>query len=582
MAENKSKKTVKSAQPNSSWSKAVGNFYDVVERYANSLPQKAFISAFARASFGNNANNNALEQNDRVKAISSLPCDYTKAELGEFLRNPYESELPLRQVSQGLKFTTYQYQKILKTYADIPTYRYYAKPVDADDELISSKDFIREQKLIDKFNRVFRPDAKAHEAVGKASALGKVAFYPRYEFDKSHGKINYAFWQQLPEDFIKIIGFNNISGWTVSFNMMYFMREGTSVSQFGDLFLPYVEGFDAMFEAPQNKGKYVYASCPTVDCKGHKLNFYPDRVKTNEIGNPRVEFTQTGGWNYWVSLPVDKIWVFEIDDTTPAMVSPFAGMMLTYSQQADFEAAQLALILNPLIKIFTAETPYFEDNGSTNEDGFRLSLGARTMFEVMFDEMMAAHNTSGTAFFSMPASNIKSHDFSESANANDVASSFNEYAGMKSGLAALIPVDKDIKAAQVASSQKLEARFATATIYPQMERMMNHIYSTMGFYDFAFKMFGDIYSEEDYRKALKEALAMGDTSAFYPLSALDGESVTEKLSMIRTVNASGIMDELRVPQTAYTQSNTQGETGRPKNEGNISDSLEKAIDTGNA
>ena len=575
------------------WEALTNKFNEITATYAN-IPYGQMMTAFANANL--QMLNEPHIQNSRIKAISSLPADYSKDEIGDFLRNAYENERALRQTAETLSWTVYPFYKIVKTYADIPTYHYYAKPLYLEGEEAKTKEFKREAALIDKFNREINPEKSAHEIVGKTMKQGKVFYIPRYDVDKTHNRVNYAFLQQLPEDWCMLIGQNNISGWTVSFNLMYFLNPGTSTLVYGDLFTPYLEDFNEMFRAKRtiDDRRYVYGSeiSVKVPCKGGTLEFYPGNVKSNAVGSPKV-FEQNGRWMYYVSLPIEKVWTFEIDDSTPAVASPLSGLFLTYSQQADYEATQLSLLMNPLIKIFTATTPYFQDNGATAGDGFRMSPGARLMFESLFDELMLAHNTAGTALFSMPANDIKSHDFAESANANEISSTFNRYAGTKAGLAALIPVDEDIKAGQVEASKLLESRYSTATIYPQYARMMNVIYESLKLkYEWEFEMFGTIFTDDTIRDNAQKAIANGDISAHFVLAALDGQSWLDKLSMMSAIKESGLLEMLTPPQTSYTQSAKSGagdsqpmakdgSDGRPKIETTeISEAKEKSVDAG--
>lgn len=587
-AESKQAKALKTG-----WEELSDRFNQITTTYAN-IPYDVMARAFTNANM--QMANEPHIQNSRVKAISSLPADYTKEEIGEFLRRVYESEVPLRQTAETLAWTAYPFFKIIKTYADIPTYHHYVKPLYLDNETAKTEEFKREATLLDKFNRELMPEKICHTIVGKAMKQGKVFYAPRYEVDKAHNTVNHAFLQQLPEDWCMIIGENNISRWTISFNLMYFLNPGTSTAAYGDLFKPFLDDFNEMFieKKTVDSRRYVYGSKDSgysepVKCKGGTIDFYPGNLKPNAEGDPQV-FMQNGRWMYYVSLPIDKVWTFEIDDTTPAVASPLAGLFLTYAQEADYEATQLSLLMNPLIKIFTAETPYFTDNGATQADGFRMSPGMRTLFEQWFDDLMTAHNTAGTALFSMPATNIKSHDFAESANANDISSSFNRYAGTKAGLAALIPVDEDIKGGQVEASKLLESRYATATIYPQFERMMNIIYEKLNLkYSWEFVMFGTIFTDEMIRENAYKAIANGDISAHFVLSAMDGGSWLDKLSSMRAIKESGMLDMLIPPVTSYTmKQETNGglppqstEGGRPKEtSSDLSDAKEKAVDAG--
>lgn len=577
MSNKKTKATETPQQPKSSYDGILAKMSSMAEQYAF-LGASSMLSAFSRAAAG--MPNQPQIQNRRIKAISSLPADYTKEQIGEFLRNPYGNEIGLRQTSQVLKWTAYPYYKIIRTYQDIPSYRHYVKPLYIDGAAAKSKEFMREAILLDKVNKRLNPSQCAHRITGEAVTQGKAIYTLRAEVDKVHNRANYAFMQQLPQDWCEIIGYNSVSGYTVSFDMMYFLEPGTDWTQFGDLFAPYIDDFNRIFQEPSKdkKAKTGYVYCQRRGGRGNKNRIYPSQINFGGEGNPRI-WEQNGRWMYYVSLPIDKVWVYEIDDTTPAVISPLSGLMLTYAQQSDYEAAQLSLLLNPLIKIFTGEIPYFADNGTQKEDGYRLSNNGRMLFETLFQLMMSQNNTGGTAFFSAPVANIKSHDFSESANANDISESFNRYGMEKAGLSALIPAMADVKASQVAVAQKLEAQY-TSCIYRQFERMMNAFYASLNLkYDFEFVMFGDIFSDEKTRDALNKELATGDITAFMKLAALDGESWIDKLSALRVMGASGIMELLQVPQTAYTQSAkdqdaNKGEAGRPTSDIDGADTTE--------
>ena len=214
--------TKKNAPAANSYGSLLARMNNIIEAYGGNLSADSMASAFARAGLG--LANMPQLQNRRVKAISSLPADFTKEEIGAFLRAPYGNERALRQTSEILKWTAYPYYKITKAYQDIPTYRYYAKPLYIDAEKAKSEGFIRESRLIDKLNKALRPDVQAHRIAGQAITEGKVFYILRTSTDKIHNKVNYAFMQQLPQDWCTIIGFNNISGYTISFNMMYFLN----------------------------------------------------------------------------------------------------------------------------------------------------------------------------------------------------------------------------------------------------------------------------------------------------------------------------------------------------------------------
>lgn len=529
---------------------------DIAAAYGG-LGVSSVYNAFMRAGFA--FSNEPYTQNARVKAINPLPADYTKEELGEFLQNPTTSELPLRKISEGLRWTAYPYGKIIKSYADILTYRYYVKPLYIEGEKAKTEDFLREWRLTDKIAKKFDIEALGHKAAGQAGTQGKVFYITRSSIDRVHNKVNYIFHQQLPSDWCKIIGFNSISGYTVSFDMMYFLQIGTDWTQYGNLFEPYIKDFLSIFEKPEKeKGigtKFVYASyTQKINVGGKDYSFDPSRVNVQGEGSPEM-FQQNGRWCYFVSLPIDRVWTFEIDDTTAIVASPFAGLMQTFAQQADYEAAQLSLVMNPLIKIFTGEIPYDDSDTAKAEDSYKLSITGRALFESYWNSLMAATHTGGTAFFTAPVENIKSHDYPEAAGASTVSSTFLQYGVEKAGLTALIPVTENPHQGVAEYSSKLEARFAQR-IYVTLEKMYNHLISTLNLkYEWELCVFGDVYSESQIRADALKQIDKGDTSAYFVLAALDNESVLDKVSMSHTVKASGLLELLQPPQTSYTQSN---------------------------
>lgn len=576
-AEETKKDEPKTEQKNnqSSYANVVERMNTIMQGFGQGLSLENIYGAILQA--GQQYLNSPSMLNGRVKAISSLPVDFSKEEIGEFLQNPYSHEKELRETSEILKWTAYPYYKATKSYQDIATYHYCTTPRYITLESAKSEEFKREERLLDKLNKELSPSVQAHKIAGQAITQGKAFYYLRTSVDKIHNQVNYAFLQQLPTDYCQIIGNNNKSGWTIAFNLMYFMQMGTDPMQYGDLFAPYLDDFNNMFyEDKRNKKKAVFAS---VDCKGGKLDFYPENVKANAIGSPNV-VNRNGEWAYYIILPVDKCYAFEIDDTTPAVASVLSGLLLTYAQQSDREAMETSLLLNPLLMLFTGEIPYFNDNGSTTEDGIRLSLGARQMFETMFSQLMTKNNASGTAFYSAPVENIKSHTFPEVTKATEISSSYNKYAVEKSGLGSIIPLS-DPKAGQANLSALLESRYI-ACIYSQFERMMNNLYASLNLkFDWKFTMFGSIYTDDTLRENLEKRLANGDTSVYPYLAALDGQSMLDKISTMESIKASGFLDMLTPPATSYTQSanSGNGETGRPKNK-SVTEGNEKNTDSG--
>ena len=545
----------------SSYAPLLERFNNMLSSYSG-LPAESAYQAFSRAIHG--MENMAPVQNQRVKALNPLPADYSKNDLNIFLREPATHERPLKQIAEGLSWTAYPFQKIVKTYADIPTFRHYVMPQYVEEDTAKKSDFLREWRLVDKIVKKFGVEEVGHKATGQANKQGKVFYIIREDIDRVHNKVNTIYTQQLPSQFCEIIGFNNVSGYTVSFDMMYFMQMGTDWAQYGDLFEPFIDDFYGIFSAPKNEDpKYIYSSyndtTTSVRVGNKRFPIYLAKVNKNGAGSPRV-FMQNGRWCYYVSLPIDRVWTFEIDDTTAIVASPFAGLFQTLAQQADYEAAQLSLIMNPLIKIFTGEIPYYDSDGATTEDTYKLSEAGRLMFLSFWNELMALTNTGGAAFYMAPVENIKSHDYSESANANDISSKFLSFEMSQTGLTAIVPVTDSPHQGVAEYSAKLESRF-TERVYRTLEKMVNHIFEELNLrYEWKLVVFGSVYLDDIIRSNALKQLDKGDLSQHFILAALDGVSILDRLSMSNVIIGSGLVEKLIPPTTSYTMSGSDSKS----------------------
>jgi len=537
------------AQQKSSYAPILERMNNIMGQFAG-LPLDSVYNVFSRAWA-----NQPQIQNSRIKALNPLPCDFTKQELNEFLLSPQNSETQLQQVGEGLKWTNYSWFKIIKSYADMLQFHCLILPQNVTAEEIKSEAFKREFRLVNKVKKSLKAREVGRKTAKQAEAQGKVFYVPRYSVDKSHNKCNYFFMQQLPSKWCTIIGQNSLSGWTISFNLMYFYTMGTDYRQFGDLFEPYMNDFNEWITADSRKAfrcKYVYAS----------------RNNAERMETEVKAWYQNGRWMYYVSLPIDRVWTFDIDDSTAIVASPFSGLMQTFAQQADYEAAQLSLVLNPLIKIFTGEIPYYQSTGAKEDDGFRLSIGARALFEAYFDQLMARTNTAGVGLYTAPVENIKSHDFAEAAGANDVSKKFLDYGMAKSGVQSLIPITDRPTEEAIKAAEKLEPQFAQH-IYRTFENMMNHIFDSLNLqFEWRVHFFGDVYSDAQVRADALKQIDKGDISAWAIICALDDMSILEKVSLGETIKSSGFIELLQPPQLSYTQSNKSTvtpikETGAP-------------------
>lgn len=529
---------------------------ELSDEYSN-IPYDRLVSVFGGASeWGSALSANPYIQNRRIKAISTAPAGHTKDEVAEMLQTPEGNELGLRQVERALEYSAYPMFHTRKVYQDLLTYHSYITPNLPDDSAIGKDDFWREWKLLEKLKKTLDIKNVAHQIAGQALQSGKVFYTPRVSIDKSHNKINYAFIQQIPTDWTKIVGFNNKSKYTLAFNLFYFTQPGTDYRQFGDLFVPYIDEFSDFAEsvrgvkAPSN---YIFAAMDKVR-KHSRNNAAPDA------------YYQNGRWYYWVVLPIDKVFTFEVDDANRTVAPPFTGLFIDMIQLAAYEAIQLQLVQNPLIAVLTGEIPYYDAKDMRLSDTYKLSPSGRDLFQAYWYQMLAESNTSGIGIFSAPFQNMQMHQLAEAPSAMNISSNGYAYTIAKAGLSGIVPANNDTRAGLAQISLQIESKFA-AQVYGGIERMMSCMFESFNLkYEWEFRMFGDMASDKDKEEQAQKAMTLGILPAAIIYNALHDRSILDDIAWSTAIKKAGILD-LRIPLTSsYSAQPNNGNGGESSNQ----------------
>ena len=544
------------------------------------LPMSSLISAYNAAGgtfgFGSMYTPDPYVQNRRVKAIATRPADYSKDEVASFVQNPDGSERQLRAVEKGLEYTAYPMFHTRVVYQNLLTYHSYVAPHLSDRDDAKRDDFWREWKLVEKLRCAVNPKDKAHEFAGRALQEGKIFVVPRVSVDKAHNSVNHAFLQRLPSDWVKIVGYNNISKYTVAFDLMYFARYGTDWRQFGDLFEPYINDWLGVLNpAPMLRGKkFVYAAKTGVDLPA---------VQRRAAENVEATF-ENGRWFYWVTLPVDRVFPMEIDDTDDNVIPPFTGLFLDFIQLSQMEQIQLEILQNPLVSILHGEMETWDERNNNTADEYKISDAGRRFFMALWYQMLAETNTGGIGLYVAPFKNMKLESLDEAPNAINIVSRGYTDTMAKAGLTALIPVSDDARAGAVNVSLAIESKFAEP-IYTCFERMMNIVIAKMGLrYEWRFKMFGNLADDERREKTLKEEMTLGILPAAIEYNAMRGRSILDDMSWSDAILESDLMNRRLPLVTSYnakqSESGLPPQGGRPASEGVTSDGQEQDMDGG--
>lgn len=561
-------------QNNDTWAELAKGLRKLNGQYG-SLGMGSIFSAWTAAGGINLLTQWPQIQNARIKGVNTRAADFNKDQIAEMVQAPASNERELRAVSASLDGSAMTYSVILDTYQNIPTYDWYVYPSETLSKVSYEqmrRDYILTQKLADKIN----PSATARKINGQCAKYGKVFYTPRYDVDKSHNAVKYAFLQQLPTDWCMIVGENNGPGkYTVAFNLMYFMTPGTDPRQFGDLFLPYLDVFS---EVVEERGSFAYSS--TERRYGINAEKFRACDAANTVGNPR--WYQVGTVNYyWVNLPANQVIVFERNDRTVDVVPETSGMMVSMVQVPAYEAAQLEIILNPLTSIMTGELPTYDTSGVPGADPIAISPAQRELFETFWYQMLSANNTSGIGLYLAPAKNMKLQTITDTVSSTSIAEHAYSDQIQKAGLAAIIPTSDDPKVGVAELSAKVNAQ-AVQPIYWTFERMMNAIFEDLNLKTvMRFHMFGDVFSRDREMEQARKDMTLGLMEATLKYNAMMGHSILDDLAISEFVTKSGIMDRRLPLVSTYSARNDKSALppqaaqelnpgGRPAEEGSES------------
>lgn len=579
-AKKAAKPSTKTTQVNewAAWFKSLGNKY-------GDLNATSVRAALERASqpFKDGFNIDPNVQNRRVKQISSLPVDTQKNEIVKMLQKPDDNEIGLRQVSNILEYTAYPLYKIRQVYQDLLTYHHYVYPAFATKEDTKKPEFLREWRLVAKLEEEMQCGRNARMIVGQCVRDGKVFYVPRVKVDKSHNRIESAFMQQLPQDWTKIAGFNSLSKYTVAFDMMYFLQPGASINQFGKLFEPYLDDFLQGFDnEPKVSPRGVIMASTRTPNHARMLELQRRSAEGLVPGTPEIYNVNGKRWFYWVYLPADKVWTFEIDDVRPVVVSPLTGLMLSMAQIAQYEDVQLELVQNPLVSILTGQLETYDAISPTESDPIKVSPTGREMFQTMFYQMLAANNTGGVGIFSAPFKDMKLQQLAEAPNATNISSKGYEYAMEKSGLSALIPTTSDARAGVAQISLMIESQYGKH-IYWQFERMMNDLLDKLNLqFDWKFHMFGSLADDKAMNEEMVKSMSLGILPNNFAYNAMQGRTMLDDMSMSYAVESLDLLEERKPLITSYSAKNGDGmlppNGGRPASEEITSDGQEADAD----
>lgn len=495
---------------------------------------KGGITPNLMTSLGYAYDNSPYIQNTRIKSISSKPFSAKRDAIEKALSNIQDSEQVLRQVSHSL-FSNYALLKLNSMPPNILTYRnyFYAKGIDSN--AIKTEEYKKERSMISNWVDLLQPKRIFQEIVEQAQWEGKVVYYMRDSIVENNS-FDYAYLQQLPSDYVKIVGWNTASRFTIMFDFTYFWRPGTSPEQFPPIFRKYYNELNTLLPPNTRNGR-------------------PNPNNLNPKGLPQDAelYYQNDRWYYWRTLPLDECFTFSQTEANSYQLPNTAGLFLQAKDLQDYMYLQQELLQLPLNGVVMGSLPMVKDSdGTTASDNYAISTDAFSFFTEMFNQ--AAPN--GIQLFLSPATNPQFFKFdSDVINNSTVVTNALQQFNSIAGIGGLNSTTDKPNMAQVKTQQILESASAER-FYKQFENCINIWWKNKlkTKYNWKFKIKGNEFKDSTTLPIVKDLVALGQNYLMPELLSYFDLHIDDAQSLQDEVINSEIYSKLQVVTSAYTQS----------------------------
>lgn len=486
---------------------------------------------------------NPFLQNQRIKNLYTNAKRYAKADISSFLENPANSERELRSLSWSNSSSQQIYYNILRRSCDIPIYNWYVVP---DAEAVDSyqkDDFKAEDRLVHEWLDLFNVPNTLKTIALEVKREGKASYLLRNRFD-GQGKgrrPRFCTLQKMPTDWIKITGKGQL-GFTISFNMMYFMDIANSPSDFGDFM---VEAWNdiigqGVVEADPDTGRYALNPAKAKDYSFE----YGGATYSSSL-----EITRRGrsmSYLFWLRMPYDICYTFGSDNSQPWVAPDTMGLMLKLQELTDYGQLAGLIASTPLTAVLTGEI----ETIANPRAGKNESVYTPEVLKGYMDQFNAATSTNVEAWL-WPAKNIKLQQLSSDVNSSEIISTATSNFLESAGEGGLTIATEKPNVAQITVAKQLAAsqqRYVTL----QFEQAINFILQhKLGLrYRWRVSIWGDVFGIENEKKFLKEIVANGNIALLPKLMSAEGLSMRDTKALTEYIKGFGFYDDFMT----YTQS----------------------------
>lgn len=459
-------------------------FKSMFQKYTNQNPRVllgAFNQAMAMLS-------NPFIQNMRIKQANAQSKKASKEELQKALDNPTNSELTLQQISFGLYYTNYFYNKMVKIDRDTPRYDWYVVPDYIDEKDVQTEAFRKESIKVDRLIKAFKPKLTFKTMATQVIVEGKSSYLPRYSM-KDDGTVDFFVMQKLNTDMVKITSFGSEQMFVTSFNMMIFLNSSMySVEQYP----PFIRDV---------WNKMLNSDMIRINDKDEKI---VNPKASNLPGNGTLEWRDKT-WAYWVQLPQDLCYTFYTDGAHPNAFPDAIGMFDDFNDLEDYKILQQSLLSKGINSILTAEVPYVKDP-KPGQDMTSTSPDTVNGYSDLFTSSVSGNIL---PFFA-PFENFELHSVQDQPSALNVVLQRTQDLLASTGNSALLSTDPKPSLASVVTARILqESRVLYLT--KQFEEFLNNMLEKEFGLKFHWKItiWGGIFKKDDEVSQLIQGINNG-------------------------------------------------------------------------
>ncbi|MBO7692054.1 MAG: hypothetical protein J6T10_05380 [Methanobrevibacter sp.] len=472
---------------------------------------------------------NPFLQNQRIKNLYTTAKTYNKTNISTFLADPANHETELRGLGWANSSSQQIYYNILRRSADIPIYNYFVIPELFDEQGEYKNDnFKTENILVEDWLSLFNIPNTFKTIAMEVKREGKSSYLLRNKFlgEGKNKKPGFCTLQKMPTEWVKITGKGQL-GFTISFNMLYFLNIANNPSDFGEF-------MEKAWEDMITSGVVV------IDEKTGKKTFNADKAKNYKFsfgGNQytsSIEILSKGkqqNYLFWLRMPFDICYTFGSDNSHPWVAPDTMGLMLKLQELTDYGQLAGLIASTPLTAVLTGEIETIPNPRAGKNE----SVYAPEVLEGYMTQFNQATSTNVEAWL-WPAKNIKLQQLSADVNSSDILSEATQNFVETAGEGGLTIVTDKPNVAQVNVAKQLAAsqqRYVTL----QFNNVMNYILQhKLGFrYKWKINIWGDIFNIENDKKFLKEIVANGNMALLPKLMSAEGITMIDTKAIVEYI-----------------------------------------------